>query len=299
MSNKKKPEFKEVCEYAKKSIDFIVGKKASHLPFEFKEEIKQDALMRAWTSYESLDPDKGWRSFIQLHCRGALKDYLKYGHGDIESELTANESRKKPEFIDVVHIYTSIRNGERIRDVMIRQEKKRHSEIIQAKRLEIQDDDGTDLSVENVLGIVGHFDIQNMKVEHFKPNWDLLGRLIVKDEDLHIVCKVLIGVSQEEIAEQLITDKRKTASRERVSQRFHEFFERLDSVANLTDQWTDQMIFALGLSKNYFMDEEDNGLGWDLEEFNIYDPDSFRLVEAHLRLQEKLDDKQLSFNFDS
>jgi hypothetical protein len=43
------------------------------------------------------------------------------------------------------------------------------------------------------------------------------------------------------------------------------------------------------------MPEKDNGLGWDLAEFNIYDPDSFRLVEANLRLQEKLDEKQMSF----
>lgn len=252
MSNKKKPEFKEVCEYAKKSIDFIIGKKAAHLPFEFKEEIKQEALLRAWTSYENLDPDKGWRSFIQLHCRGALKDYMKRGAGSLENSLDL-------------------------------------------ERMEIKDDEGNDLSAENVLGLMGHFHLQNLKVEHFKPNWELLAKLIVKDEDLHIVCKVLIGLSQEEIAEQLVTDKRKNVSRERVSQRWYEFFDRLDAVTNINDPMTDQVIFALGLSKYYFMPEKDNGLGWDLAEFNIYDPDSFRLVEANLRLQEKLDEKQMSF----
>jgi RNA polymerase sigma factor (sigma-70 family) len=256
MGIKPKPEFDEVYKYAKKSIDFFITKKATHLPAEFQDEIRQDAFERVWKAYADLDPDKGWRSFIQLHCRGAMKDYIKGCKGSVDSEVGL-------------------------------------------ERIEIKDNDGTDLSTENILGLLGHYHLQDKKIETFQPNWELLSRLIVLDEDLHIICKVLIGLSQDEIANQMLTFNKKGISRERVSQRAYEFFDRADAVANIGDPRTDQMIFALGLCKKYFMPEKDNGYGWELPSFNIYDPDSFRLVRAHLAEQERIADNQLCFDLDA
>lgn len=247
-----KPTFEEVYSYAKKYIEWNIRKKASKLPKEIKEEISQDAYLRVWQAYENLDPTRGWRSFIRLHCSGALLDYLKGGKGSLEDSL-------------------------------------------ESERLEIRDKDGTLLSEEDILGLCNVYHVDGLKKEKFQPNWELLSRLVSLDQDLHIVCKVLLGFSQEAIAAQLITEEGKTISRERVGKRVSEFFHRMDSIVNLGDDLTEQMIYALGLCKFYHMPDTDLGLGWDLQHFNLYDPDSFRLVSAHLRDAER----QMSFNLDS
>jgi DNA-directed RNA polymerase specialized sigma24 family protein len=228
-----KPSFDEVYKYAKKSVLFYIEKKAPYLSRELKEEIEQDAMLRVWQAYQNLDPQRGWKSFIQLHCNGSVLDYLKSGDQNTESELNM--------------IRVEIPSG---------------------------DDDGENLQVEQVLGILDPQHDEDEK-NKFNPNWDLISRMAGKDEGLHIVAKVLLGYSQEMIAEQYEANYMQKNSRERISQKIHEFFKKLDSPEFIRDPWVNQCIYALGLCDLYGQPESDNGLGWNLERYDLNDDKSF------------------------
>lgn len=233
---KQKPPFEEVLAYAKKQVKYYIAHKASHLPREQQEEIMQDAYQRIWQAYANLDPDQGWKSFIQLHSQGAVLDYLKSGLNDTESEVDQER----------VEIYSK--------------------------------EDNEPLSVDEVAGFFGIFSDLDKTENKMKPNWDLLSRLVgfcQKDgEDLHIVCKVLLGYSQEAIAAQLGISG-EGVTRERISQRVREFMMKLDDPAYLDNKFVNQCIFALGLSSFFSMAPTDNGLGWNLKEFDLNAENSF------------------------
>jgi RNA polymerase sigma factor (sigma-70 family) len=238
---KTKPSFDEVYKYAQKQVWYSINKKAAHLPYEQKEEISQNAMVRTWNSYQTLDPERGWRSFIQTHCKGAVLDYLKGGERDTSAELGLD-------------------------------------------RAEIASKDSEDkfLDADEIVGIMGaHPDYSasrdsEIDIDGFNPNWKLLSCMAGKDEDLHIVCKVLLGYSQDAIAEQYVAAHATILSRERISQRIYEFFKKLDSPAMLNDQWTNQLIFALGLGAQFHMENFDNGIGWELGPIDLNDVGSFK-----------------------
>ena len=237
---KLKPSINEVLNYAKNQVKIQIYKKAAHLPREQHEEIEQEAMTRVWTSYEKLDPNLGWKSFIQKHCFGAVLDYLKGGLNDTENEVGMQRA-----------------------------------EIISKE-------EGEPLSVDETAGFFGVFDELYKTTSIMKPNWDLLSRLAGKDDDLHIVCKVLLGYSQEQIAEQIGGgDASKELSRERISQRVREFMTALDDPMNLFNPKIEQYIFALGLSAFFHMSEVDTGYGWSFQEFDLNAEDSFKQVREH------------------
>lgn len=244
----KKPEFKTVYDYATKSVEHYIRKYASHLPLEQKQEIAQDAALRAWESYQNLDASKGWKSYIQLHCRGAVLDYLKGGNGNIEDGLVSDPDK----------------DGLKTR-VEVRSEK----------------EEGGILSVEETAAMFGIHSLGEAGEQLFSPNWDLLSRMSGKDENLAIVAKVLAGFTQDQISLQLGMALGFSISRERISQRMYEFFEELDAPENIGGRWISQCIFALGLCSYYHMKEDDNGLGWDLEAFDLQDPESFLKARRH------------------
>lgn len=246
---KPKPSFEEVHAYASQSVNYFLRSIAKQLPHDQKEEIFQNAMLRVWQAYQNLDPDKGWKSFVQLHCKGAVQDYIKLGHGAIEDGVPSEDPT----------------DGLRTR-----------VEIVSESA------EGSVLSVEDT---VAHFGVANafdVNAGEIRPKWPLINRMIVKDEGLHIIAKVIYGWTQEEIADQYskaFKTKNQDISRERVSQRIQEFIEKLDSVIHYKDPWVNQCIFALGLCERYHMQEHDNGLGWDLDQFDVADINSFKLIQ--------------------
>ena len=138
-------------------------------------------------------------------------------------------------------------------------------------------------SLELTMGYYGAHTELTPPRKTFSPKWDLLARMAGVDENLHIIAKILLGYTQKRIAEQMRTSLGQTISRERVSQRLYEFFDCLDDPEYLDNPWTKQCIFALGLCEYYHIGEFDNDVGWDLQWFDLIDPESFRLSRACYR----------------
>lgn len=246
MTESEKPKFEEVYAYAKKSVDHFLRKHAYQMAPELKEEIAQNAMMRVWEAYQKLEADKGWKSFIQLHCRGAVLDFIKMGSFE-DGFVSGSEEGDLQSRIEIIS----------------------------------EDSGGSVLSEESTAALFGIFTDTNATEGELKPNWTLLSKMIGKDESLHILAKILYGFSQEEVAQQLATDLGVTISRERVSQRIQEYQEQLDSPVNIGDAWIEQSIFALGLCSRFHMPEKDSGLGHDLKSFDISDPESFRKARQY------------------
>lgn len=251
VEKKDKPSFDEVYAYAMDSVGYNIRKIASHLPNDQKEEIQQEAAIRVWKAYQILDVNQGWKSFIQWHTKGAVQDYLKLGHGNIEDGFVSNEAMDGLKY----RVSNSV----------------------------FEDDSDMDC-VDQTLALNGVHSESQMVEEKFKPKWELLSRMAADDDDLHIVCKMLLGYSQRQISEQYIKAKKGSISRERVSQRIYEFFDKLDSCENFNDKWSAQCIYALGLSDYYKEKDIDNGLGWNLKAFNLCSEDSFKAVKSELQI---------------
>lgn len=251
---KQKPTIEQVLEYAKKQVKFYISSPkfgGQSLTPEQKEEVYQDACLRLWAKYSELDPALGWQSFTQKHCFGALMDYLKSGLKDTESEF----SQERVEIVSK--------------------------------------EDGSTLSLDDTAGFFGVHTELDLIPKGFNPRWDLINRLIGKHEDLHIIAKCLNGYTQDQIAEQLAmvkTNVKTEVSRERISQRIREFFEKLDDPAQAYNPVVNQFIFALGLSSFYHMSEVDNGYGWDFFEFDSNMETSFVDVKNYY---------EPSFNFEA
>lgn len=230
-----KPSFDEVFAYATKSADHFIRKLAGQLAPEIKEEISQEALMRAWTAYEKLDAARGWKSFVQMHCRGSVLDYIKAGKSGVASELGSH-----------------------------------------CVELTMDMDDSESASFESTMGYFGINSQTGIDKAPFTPNWALLSRMCAVDDNLHIVAKMLMGFTQRQIAEHMTSTAGVTISRERVSQRLYEFFDKFDNPEYFGDPWTEQSIYALGLCSHYHMKEVDNQVGWELMPVELKGPESFR-----------------------
>jgi DNA-directed RNA polymerase specialized sigma24 family protein len=236
-----KPSFETVYEYALKSTEHHIRRSARHLSQEQKEDIIQTSMLRTWEAYKNLNADLGWKSFIGLHCRGAVLDYLK--GGSFEEGLGGTSQ----------------------------------SDDALKYRVEILNDNDDAISVENTAAVYGVFtDAELPDVEGFDPKWELLSKMASEDESLMMIGKILLGYTQEEVAAQSYDDLKKGVSRERVSQKVYELFAKMDSPFYLHDMWINQCIYALGLSKHYHMHENDNGVGHDLHPVDLNDPLSFK-----------------------
>lgn len=249
-TEKEMPTFEVVYAFTSKTTEYFIQKHARWIPREQKEEIMQDAYLRAAEAYKKLDPEKGWKSFIQLHCRGAVLDYLKLGNGSIE-DGTASED-----------VFDGLQY-----------------------RVNIQSEtDGRYLQVEEIAALSGIYTDPDESDRTLNINWDLLSRMAGIDDDLHIVAKRLLGFTQEEIAYQFSLAPGCKISRERVGQRSYEFFARLENPRLGLNAWVNQCIFALGISDFYSDRKKDHRIGWNLSPLNLRDEESFKIAKSKPQL---------------
>jgi hypothetical protein len=238
------PSFEVVYEYARKSVDFFISKHAKGLNRELREECVQDAMLRTWRAFKKLDETKAWKSFVQKHCCGAVLDFLK--------------SAK------------SFEDGYGVK-----------SDNPDALRTRVEG-----VGEGGAVNTNFNFSLEDgpNAPQVFSPKWELVYRMSGKDLDLHIIAKILLGYTQDAIAIQMgLQSLGVKVSRERISQRLYEFFDRLDSCEFMHDPWTMQCIFALGLSAQYREPEVDQGIGWDLKSFDLADPLSFKFVQRYYK----------------
>lgn len=241
MTDSKLPTFEEVYKYASKQLDVQINKIASTLPAEQKDEVRQEASIRVWQAYQKIEPDKGWRSFIQLHVRGAILDYIRWGKGFEESELVKKAVDPDEE-------------AEPIKPWRLR------------RRVSQTTEPDNERTFDDFLGILGLSCVMDDPFAE-RPNWDLISRMSSQDQDIHLVAKLMIGFTHEEVA------KMWRVSRERITQRLAEFCDRLDSAEYLGSRWTAQTIFAFGLCTKFHQKRQDLGFGWEYDPINLYSED--------------------------
>jgi RNA polymerase sigma factor (sigma-70 family) len=271
-----KPSVEEVLAYAAKQADKFLKDHATHLPPEQKEEIRQEALIRVANAYTDLDPERGWKSFVQNHSRGAVLDYLRDGTGFKESKWDdyaqaeaataeqdeAEESDTAPDALESPTIKacgTTPRGARRFRQRL------NHRVSV------VNSDDGHPLDVEEVAGIYGiHSAMEESDL--FRPNWDLVARMAAVDPEIHLVAKILRGFTQTELAPGF------AVTREMLSQRIRTFFKKLDDPHFYHSPWIAQTIYAFGLSAKYHMDPVDNGSGWENDPVDLDSAKSLELM---------------------
>lgn len=156
-----KPEWNEVYRYAERRIKVLTARNFLHTPDFQKDEMAQEARIRVWQAYESLEGDKGWKSYISLHVRGAFLDYYRSGSGFIEDKTgSAFMSDRVTMF-----------------DHETRKEK----------------------DVEAILAVCGFYD--EMELREVKIRWDLISHLASREDAVLILAKSIMGFSITEIAE--------------------------------------------------------------------------------------------------
>jgi len=229
----KKPTLEEVLLYAEKQIKIFVAKFGNNVPREHRQEMAQVARLRIFEAYERID-HRGWKSFTQQHCRGAILDYLRWGDGFQERRL--EKKRDVP--------LEAVKKGLRLRS-----------------RIQIVTDSGNDLSLEAVLGMFGVFAKDDSRL--LNTNWELVARMARVDADIHLVAKLLLGFTQTELSSMFMV------SRERLTQRLQDFCIGLDSPNKYYSNWIAQKIFAFGLSKYFHQEERDLGFGWEYDPVDL------------------------------
>lgn len=234
--SKDKPKFEDVLKYVDKQIDIQISKIASSIPDEQKDEIRQDARIRAWKAYERIEADKGWKSFIQFHCKGSVLDYLRWGKGFAESTLAEKNFDAE---------------NEDPKPWRLRQ------------RLNFKVEDGETSSLEEMLSFFGKH-IESPDPLEEKPNWDLIARMASQDQDIHMVAKLMIGFTHEQVAEIW------KVSRERITQKLAEFCERLNAPEHMGSRWTAQTIYAFGLCAKFHQPVLDLGFGWEYDKIDLF-----------------------------
>ena len=219
-----KPDLKEVLAYAEEQIKYYVRKFARDIPEEQKEEMAQDCRLRILNAYETIEADKGWKTFVQTHCFGAVQDYLRRGRGFSEEKWSLKEEREGSEAI--------------------------------TQRLDYSDhDDDTPLDVDAIVGL--EQEAAPIVDDVLEINWDLIARLCRVDHDLHIFVRhELLGYPLTELTGQF------GVTRERLGQRLAAFIELFDDPKQVENPWINQIIFALGLSEKFGIKKEDLGIGW-------------------------------------
>jgi len=207
-----KPDYvKHVLEYAKPILNDLAGQFANKICAEQFEEIRQDAFLRLWRKYPRIEADKGWRSLVYNHCRGAVLDYLKHGKGFQEERW----SIQKPEEVGDVHVGKL------------------------QSRVPLTSSDGEDICIDQIVGQNGIFD--ELNVDRIEIDWDLVAKLASQDECLHAFAKNLRGVTLEKIAPVFGIEIA------RAGQLVQAFIERFDDPEHADCPWFKQTCFALGI----------------------------------------------------
>lgn len=241
-----KPSLDEVLSYGKKMVRHWIRKKAKNAPLEQQEEMEQEAFIRLMTKYPEIETEKGWKSLVYQHCRGAVLDYDKGGHGFEDDSW----SIQKPEEAGAVHAGKM------------------------QTRVSLNDSDGDDVSIEQVLGQNGAFSM--FDPQKVSINWELVARLASQDEFLHAFAKFLRGVTLEEMAPVFGV---KVA---RAGQLVQAFVARFDDPEHADCPWFKQTCFALGISEHLGMGLADQSgvrigglefasLGWNLNPVDLDD----------------------------
>lgn len=114
------------------------------------------------------------------------------------------------------------------------------------KRLGMNDDDGEEISVENVMGARGLFD--TIDIERINVNWELVAKLASKTPEFHAFVKQLIGIPLRIIGPVLNVEIA------RADQLIKEFTDRFDDPHYADDTtaegfWFRQCCYALGVSE--------------------------------------------------
>lgn len=296
-----KPSLEEVLEYAGKQADKIMNEKASHLPREQKEEVRQNALVRAWKAYECLDIDKGWMSFIQRHAKGALLDYLREGKGFKETQwddIEKEESKKvDPEIENErAEIDDDKQSDEDAPETIeaptcglpIPQPRKIKQRLNQRMSTVNQEDDRS-LDVGEVAGIYGvHIDFDESISA--QVNWDLVARMASVDPQIHLIAKLIRGFTETSLAPDF------GVTREMLSQRLYAFGLWLDDEYG-NNPWARQALYAFGLEEAYGVPipkRGDQKLGWGHDPVNLDSSDSLSLMSLFKQFEFGIDLGQVS-----
>lgn len=97
-------------------------------------------------------------------------------------------------------------------------------------------------------------------------NWELVARMASKDTRVLVLAKCLQGHTVSDIS------RYANFSRSGMVVMLNELYESMDDPFLLSDPWTNQIIFAFGLSEFFNMGSIDNGVGWDLKPIDIFNP---------------------------
>jgi len=245
---KEKPSIETVLEYADRQVKISIENIARKHPREQKDEMSQNAMLRVIEKYDGIDVEKGWKSYIQRHCSGAVLDYIRCGHGFEEQTLTPRP--KKDE------------NGNVIEPVEKKpwRLKKRVNPYWQTH------DSLEELDVDEIAGKFGVYN-KAIDLTEFKPKWQLLARMASQDVDIHLVAKLLLGFTQTELSSMFMV------SRERLTQRFAAFCKRLDDPELYNSKWIQQTIYAFGLTHEFDQPDIDLGFGWEYDEVDLWSRD--------------------------
>lgn len=250
-----KPTVGAVLKYVERTLRVLRKTYGKHVQAEHWEEIEQNAKLRAFEAYDRLDTGRGWKAFLQRHCRGALSDYKRAGHGFKESAHWLTKTT--PEKRDA--------NPHDLRERLVP-----HSSSPEG--------DGG-MCIEELAGLHGIF--AKAEIEScLSPTWPLIARMASVDTDIHVVGKLFRGFTVGEIAEQF------GVSSTRISQRISRFFHKLDSPQFYNTPWVNQTIYAFGLWDLFNMDPADNCLGWDLDPVDLDARDSAAHMRSRMTLVE-------------
>ena len=267
-----KPTKDEIYTYAKKKIEKAIYDHAKGKPHEQIEEATQEAWVRVFEAYERIEGDK-WKSFIATHANGAVLDYFKLGKGFIEDRKGKEDKKDK--------------DGNEI--------KKSRDNI--KVRVNYADDEDKSLDVDAIAGLNGVF-TEEFLMENQDIKWDLVAKMASVDSAVHLLAKLILGFSMDELADFF------KCSKETLSRRYRRFLKRLNMPSYARDPWMDQFIFAFGLSELFHLKEVDNGLGHDYQKIDLYSVKPLKVVTendgpAYSWIAELLPDGKSQKDFES
>lgn len=275
------PTLEEVLKYADERVELQIYRKASLLPLEQKEEIRQSARIRIWRIYDKIDPEKGWKAYVQQHARGAVLDYIRWGNGFEESEIEKDfETRAKKKSENdakaAAIIEDDVEVGETPTDAPVdeiepptEQSPWRLKHRVTALRSTNAGNVESSSVLTDVESIVSVLGVREESADPYaeKINWDLVARMASQDQDIHILAKFLIGFTHEEISEMW------GVSRERITQRIDELFWRLNAPEHRGSRWLAQTIYAFGLCDIFGRPRKDLGFGHEYDPIDLFSTD--------------------------
>lgn len=292
-----KPSLETVLEYARKQADKFLKDRAAHLPPEQKDEVRQEAQIRAWKVYDQIDPEKGWMSFIQWHCKGAILDYLRDGKGFKESAWRDDEKEEAkktdPDFCAEIDTEESDEE-ESLQDAPGASEisgstsalpkPRKSKQYLNARVSTVSQEDDRSLDVGEIAGLHGVHIAPGQSISE-RVQWDLVARMSAVDPQIHLIAKIIRGFSETSLAPDF------GVTREMLSQRLYSFGFWLDDEYG-NNPWARQALFAFGLEEAFgvpIQSRGDQGLGWNHEPVNLDSSDSLSLMSLFKQFEFGID----------